>query len=194
MKVKDPRYDYYITVAAQIIIRNKKGEVLLAKRPDTWEWAPGRWSLIGGKLYVHESLEDAIKRKTKQELGIEIIPEGLYEIKHLVIEGKSAYMYFFTSEHSGIEGSGEMTEYRWFNMDMIKKFDNDKFAEFFYKEMLLKYLTEISNVLPVSKIQSLDYIKLTKTANYKKWFKGVINKDYDPEAIPDFLKWKKTRH
>lgn len=67
---KDPRYDYDITVSAHFIIEDK-GKILIAKRPDTWEWAPGRWSLVGGKLYADESFEEGIKRKTKQELGFE---------------------------------------------------------------------------------------------------------------------------
>jgi hypothetical protein len=58
--------------------------------------------------------------------------------------------------------------------------------------MLLKYLTEASGILPISKIQSLDYTSLSKNNNYKKWFKGVVNKEYDPNFIPDFVKWKKT--
>lgn len=62
------------------IIRNDKGEYLLVKR--TNEPLKGEWWVPGGRVFKGELLEDAVKRKVKGELGIDIKvlhPAGYYE-------------------------------------------------------------------------------------------------------------------
>jgi colanic acid biosynthesis protein WcaH len=56
------------------IIRNDKQEVLLVKR--TNEPLKGEWWVPGGRVYKGENLENAIKRKIKEELGINIQING----------------------------------------------------------------------------------------------------------------------
>jgi colanic acid biosynthesis protein WcaH len=56
------------------IIRNDKEEVLLVKR--TNEPLKGEWWVPGGRVYKGENLEDAIRRKIKEELGIDIQIKG----------------------------------------------------------------------------------------------------------------------
>lgn len=189
MKVKDPRYDYHITVSAHFILE-KDNKILIAKRPETWEWAPGRWSLVGGKLYKEESFIEGIKRKTKQELGFEVKPKGLYEVKQLVIEGKQAFMYFFVGNYKGQNIKGEMQDYKWAGVSEIKQMDSKDFAEYFYQDMFIEYLEGYKKLFPLSKIDSLNYIKLSKSKKYKNWFRDIINKDFDPEKVDDYKKWK----
>lgn len=165
----------------------------MGKRPETWEWAPGRWGLIGGKIYEHESMEEAIKRKTKQELGFELAPGGLYEVRQLIIKDKQAYMYFFVAKYSGQKIKGELAEYHWFSKAEFDKFPSNSFGEFFYKEMLGEFLSSEPAILPMSKVKSLNYIQLGDTPEYKKWFEGIINQNYNPENIADFKKWKTTK-
>lgn len=49
-----------------VIIGNKKGEVLLQKRPE------GRWGLPGGLMELGESFEQVAFREVKEEIGLEI--------------------------------------------------------------------------------------------------------------------------
>jgi ADP-ribose pyrophosphatase YjhB (NUDIX family) len=191
--MKDPRYKFTIVVSVHILIINNKNEVLMAKRPSTWEWGPGRWGMVGGKLYEEENFFDAIKRKTKQELGFELEPEGLYQVKQLIIKDRQVFMYFFVSKYKAQNINGEMAEYKWFRIDSIKETPLNEFAEYFYKEMLTALLTKPIKLLPNNMINSLNYIKLTEESNYKDWFEGMINKDYNPEIIPDFKKWNKSK-
>jgi ADP-ribose pyrophosphatase YjhB (NUDIX family) len=192
-KIKDVRYDFHITISVHILIYNGKNKLLLLKRPDTWEWAPGRWGVTGGKLYEHETYVEAIKRKTKQEIGFELLPEGLYEIKQLIIKDKQAHMIFFAAKYNGQKLDGEMIEYKWFDSDEIRKAPASFFAEFYYKDMLTQFLKGNKELLPMSKLESLNYPVLGETKEYKRWFKGVINKSYNPELVADFVKWKKKK-
>lgn len=188
--MNDPRYAFSTAFSSQIIIFDKDDRILLGKRPDTWEWAPGRWGLIGGKVYETETLEDAIKRKTQQEIGFEMTPDGLYQIKQIIIEGRQVLMFFYISEYKGQNIDGELAEYRWFSNKDIQNMPGENFSEFFYKGMFLDFLSGEKNVFPISKIQSLNYIDLGENKDYKEWFEGIINKNYNPDVIPDYKKWK----
>jgi hypothetical protein len=57
--------------------------------------------------------------------------------------------------------------------------------------MLGEFLSSEPDVLPISKLQSMNYIALGETEEYKKWFEGIINNKYNPGEIPDFQKWSK---
>ncbi|HHW71526.1 MAG TPA: NUDIX domain-containing protein [Clostridiales bacterium] len=73
----------YIGVGVGAVILNDKGEVLLLLR----ERAPeaGCWSIPGGKVELFETIEEAIKREVKEELGVDIdIIELLGVTDHIV--------------------------------------------------------------------------------------------------------------
>ena len=59
-----------ITVVAAII-QNRAGEILCAKR-GSWKDAADKWEFPGGKVSADESLEQALVREIKEELGVEI--------------------------------------------------------------------------------------------------------------------------
>jgi 8-oxo-dGTP diphosphatase len=59
-----------IRVAVGIVI-NPKGEVLLARRPIGAEYG-GFWEFPGGKVEPDETVEEALVRELKEEIGIEV--------------------------------------------------------------------------------------------------------------------------
>lgn len=187
--MKDLRYKFTISVSAHILLYDET-RVLMVKRPKTWEWGPDRWGITGGKVYEHENFFDAIKRKTVQELGFEVSPDGLYSIKQLLIKDKQAFMFFFAMKYKGQKFTGEMTDYKWFGKTDLGETKLTDFSEYFYKDMLASFLTGNKKGLPASMIESLDYVGLSKDKKYKEWFNGMIKKDYNPEEIADYKKWK----
>jgi colanic acid biosynthesis protein WcaH len=69
-------------ISIDLIVRNDIGEVLLGLRRN--RPAAGFWFVPGGRIYKNESIENAFKRLTRMELGIEIPISsakylGLYE-------------------------------------------------------------------------------------------------------------------
>lgn len=57
-------------LCVDIIIKNRTGEYLLIKRAN--EPLKDQWWVIGGRVLKGESLEQAAKRKVKEEVGLEI--------------------------------------------------------------------------------------------------------------------------
>ncbi|MCH7641045.1 NUDIX domain-containing protein, partial [Patescibacteria group bacterium] len=91
--MSDIRYQYDKEFAIKVIVENPKGNVLLIQEPETNEWMPGHWGLPGGKPLEKESLYQAFKRKTKEELEQDLEPVGIYKIEELLIEGRTVLMF-----------------------------------------------------------------------------------------------------
>lgn len=59
-----------IRIAAHIIIKNSKGEILLCKRKKKFGF--GQWDLPGGHVEFQESFEKTLERECKEELDIKV--------------------------------------------------------------------------------------------------------------------------
>jgi NAD+ diphosphatase len=64
------RFTVYPPVSPAIMILIKRGrEVLLGRKKD---WAPNRYSALAGFVEPGETLEDTVRRETREEVGVEV--------------------------------------------------------------------------------------------------------------------------
>src|SRR6266480_1470427 len=56
----------------------QRGKILMAQRGK--EPLKGWWSLPGGALETGESLQAAVRREVREETGLEVEPQGVFEI------------------------------------------------------------------------------------------------------------------
>ena len=67
-----------------IWIKNAEGKLLIQKRADHLEWAPGFWATTGGSAISGEDSRTAAIRETKEELGLDINSSQMKFISRII--------------------------------------------------------------------------------------------------------------
>lgn len=107
-----------------VLVFNESGELLLQKRSMNKDVAAGKWDTsVGGHVNAGESLDEAVKRETAEELGITTCaPEFLYTYIH-----SNAYetelVYTFSCIHDGAINfqQDEIDEVRPWSLNEIRE-------------------------------------------------------------------------
>lgn len=83
----------------------------------------GRWNGVGGKVDVEESIEDAVRRETQEEVNV--FPHHIHEVAVLKFSFKyssnwNQVVHVYFSEHwSGVPSESEEMNPRWFSISEI---------------------------------------------------------------------------
>ncbi len=82
----------------------------------------GRWNGFGGKLNEGETIEEALKRETKEEAGVEINDFDKVGIIEFEFKGNPEILevhIFRVSDFSGEPAESEEMKPQWFNQDAL---------------------------------------------------------------------------
>ena len=102
---------------------NSQGEIYLQKRPDWKDIQPGKWdTAVGGHMDLGESVEMALRREVREELGItDFTPE---ELMHYVFDSvrERELVFVYKTVYDGpITPSEETDGGRFWSMEEIKE-------------------------------------------------------------------------
>lgn len=102
---------------------NSKGELYLQKRPMWKDIQPGKWDTsVGGHVDLGESVEIALRREAREELGIaDFVPELLL---HYVFESDRERELVFSyraTYNEIITPTEELSDGRFWKLDEIRK-------------------------------------------------------------------------
>jgi len=114
-----------------VFVRDAEGKVLLFR---SYKWEKGQiWVVCGGHIEWGESIEQAVRRETKEEAGIEveyvrlittfegIFPPIFHKKKHFIYLQCEARIK--PGEIVKIDNK-ELQEYRWFSLKEARKLNN----------------------------------------------------------------------
>jgi len=112
------RYEHYPHLHPAVIVLVRDGDrVLLARKA---AWAPGRYALVAGFVDNGESLEAAVAREVKEEVGVDV--EDIRYVGSQNWPFPSQLMVGFTAEYAGGEVAidrDELDDARWFPSDRL---------------------------------------------------------------------------
>jgi 8-oxo-dGTP diphosphatase len=142
----DREYPAHPLVGVGALIHDREGRVLLIKR--RFEPNKGRWSLPGGLLETGETLLEAGRREVREEVGVEIEVEELFQVSEEIVrdaEGKARFHFVLVDflatldpEGATIILNGESESFIWSKAEDIKGLDVSENT----KRIVEKYLVE----------------------------------------------------
>lgn len=120
---------------------NEKGELFLQRRALTKDLLPGKWdSSVGGHIQPGESIEDALRRETAEELGLSsfrfiFLKKYIWESS---VERELVYSFTGTSEHFPLINTDEICDGRfWTTQEIKENTGNDIFTPNFIHEFTI---------------------------------------------------------
>ncbi len=113
--------------AFSVVIYNSKGEMLLQKRALTKYHSAGLWTnACCSHPLPNESIEQAIRRKLKQEMGINLKTEYTYkffyrtELDNDLIENECDHVFTGIFDGEPIINTNEVESWKFISMDQLR--------------------------------------------------------------------------
>ena len=95
------------------VLRNTKGQLLIAKRQDH-QFMPGFWELPGGKVEINETTTETISRELFEELGIQVNEVSLHQtMSHQYPDRQVSLSIYNIDAYQGIPNSMEGQQIAW---------------------------------------------------------------------------------
>lgn len=102
----------------------KEGKFLVEKRPETEEIDPGKVTVPGGHVEDNESLEDALVRECKEEIGAEPAEyRKFYEGKYTTGKENMTCYYYVVMKWKGKIQAKEAATLGWLRFSEVDKLD-----------------------------------------------------------------------
>ena len=104
---------------AAVVIFDREGRVLLLLRPESVNWAPGKWALPGGHIEEGEKPIDAAVREVKEEAALEIA-----EPTEFYMSDNGEVVYFATRDYRGeVKIDFEHEDFAWVYPQDLTNYD-----------------------------------------------------------------------
>jgi len=115
---------------AVLLILEQNDKILFARRAETKESLPGRWSLPSETMKEDELIETATERCAAEELqGIELQSITPFDEKHVQKDGEDKILYFMKIQYTGnpsIKDVEELTELQQHSFEEFFKLFSDE--------------------------------------------------------------------
>ena len=108
------------------IVKNEQGQFLITRRQKGQHLA-GKWEFPGGKVEDNESLEDAMIRELKEEVGLTVLDYSLFDslvfqYDQLIVSLNFYLVNQFIGQAKGLEGQ----ELKWVKLTDFANYEFPK--------------------------------------------------------------------
>ena len=110
-----------------VFVINDQNQLLLQKRSANKRYNPNKWALCAGHVDAYESLENAVLREMKEEIGLDVPKSELYpyaERDKFVDDSNSHFTYYYYVKTNKKEDEftvqlEELSEVKWVDIDAV---------------------------------------------------------------------------
>ncbi len=140
------KYPAHPLVGVGALIVDREGRALMIKRK--FEPNRGRWSLPGGLLETGETLEEAVRREVREELGVKVKIEELLQVSEEIIrdgKGKTRFHFVLVDYLAKFDGSRakitlneESESFAWFQPREVEAMDVTENTRLIFRKFLAR--------------------------------------------------------
>jgi ADP-ribose pyrophosphatase YjhB (NUDIX family) len=111
------------SVSVAAVITDDHGRTLLIQRRDNWHWEPP-----GGILELSETIEDGLRRETREETGLDIDAIALTGVYKNMARGIIALVFRCKVTGGVLTESDEVSAFRWADQSQIAELADEAYA------------------------------------------------------------------
>jgi 8-oxo-dGTP diphosphatase len=117
-----------LQVGVKIFLKNKEGKILVLKRnQEKYKDVKNIWDIPGGRINPGSTLIENLKREVKEETNLGILgePKLIFAQDIMTKNGKHVVRLTYVGDSIGefVLDNSENIDYKWLNLDELKKFE-----------------------------------------------------------------------
>jgi 8-oxo-dGTP pyrophosphatase MutT (NUDIX family) len=172
----ESNYFFPQVFAVKALIHNGKSgneqRFLFLTEPETSSWKPGRLGLPGGKSDPGEDWLTTLHREIREELDIEVTPEGIFSLEEIVLVNPKTNREQLTHHVIALcqlkdSAAAIADNAKWYSLTELQAKSVDDLTEFYFPTLFSKIAKGLDQLAPLDFIHVMNGVKNNL---FQDWF------------------------